>query len=88
LKKPAESIVYVELYKVHIAKLCYYFDSGGMIYFVRSLEIICCNPELHNSQEILLEFNDIGLYQETQLKGIKFGHLDWKEMSLANAHPA
>jgi hypothetical protein len=50
LQEPAESLVYVELRKVHMAKLCYYFDSGGLIYFVTTLVnyplILHLNPEL------------------------------------------
>jgi hypothetical protein len=50
LKKPAESLVYVELRKVHMAKLCYYFHPGNLILYARHLvndsQILYFNLEL------------------------------------------
>jgi hypothetical protein len=51
LRRPPESLVYVELRKVHMSKLCYYFDSQSLVYLVQNLvnypKILRFNPELH-----------------------------------------
>jgi hypothetical protein len=51
LEEPTESLIYVELRKIHMAKLCYYFHPSGLVFFVASRvndpQILRFNPELH-----------------------------------------
>jgi hypothetical protein len=51
LKNPTESLTHVELRKVHVAKLCNYFDWNAfcnfVLYLVNDPQILRSNPKLH-----------------------------------------
>ncbi|XP_006457602.1 hypothetical protein AGABI2DRAFT_123454 [Agaricus bisporus var. bisporus H97] len=75
MRAPVESpILYPQLRKVHMIKLCYYFNGYDLRTFADTL--------VRDAHHV----NDIELLREVQLKDLKFGRLDWKEMSPGRAH--
>ncbi|KAF7776867.1 hypothetical protein Agabi119p4_5260 [Agaricus bisporus var. burnettii] len=75
MRAPVESpILYPQLRKVHMIKLCYYFNGYDLRTFADTL--------VRDAHHV----NDIELLREIQLKDLKFGRLDWKEMSPGRAH--
>jgi hypothetical protein len=48
LEKPIEPLTYVQLQKIHMGKLCYYFDSLNLFDFVRNLVNYLLNSQLQS----------------------------------------
>ncbi|XP_006457016.1 hypothetical protein AGABI2DRAFT_181402 [Agaricus bisporus var. bisporus H97] len=88
LQNPVESPIYSQLRKVHMRKLCHVFVSVDLLAFVNHLmpnraEAPPIGSLVFHSHN--LRSNDIEVLREVRLKDLKFGQLDWKEMSPAFA---
>ncbi|EKM77147.1 hypothetical protein AGABI1DRAFT_108290 [Agaricus bisporus var. burnettii JB137-S8] len=88
LQNPVESLIYSQLRKVHMRKLCHVFVSVDLLAFVNHLmpnraEAPPIGSLVFHSHN--LRSNDIEVLREVRLKDLKFGQLDWKEMSPAFA---
>ncbi|EKM77174.1 hypothetical protein AGABI1DRAFT_108303 [Agaricus bisporus var. burnettii JB137-S8] len=75
LGKQIESPASTSLRKIHMRKLCYFFNALDIMLFVTGL-----------MTDVSLQPRHVGLFREVELRELEFGHLDLMEMSPVSTH--